>query len=203
MYSKQYLHLPKKFNTLVKYLRQNSYNTLEKAIYHFADSNYKPDLNTDDVYNRLFLEYFLKTPYANVDMFGNIDKVCKKIFKRTYKAFKENIFKCKELLAGENRAFFFDKNKLDTMRKTLDIKDDELIIDTSDPKASGNLLTAMKEHRGKKVFFILFDNYFALSNTLAEYDFVENKDFVNLVYFLSDNDDIEIELDTKEIVQAM
>ena len=202
LYSTKYLKLPRKFNALITYLREKSEQTIGKEIYHLTGSA-KPDLNTDDVYNRLYLEYFLKTPYATVDIFGNMGKECVKLFKRTYNESKEFLLHFTNLLAERKRAFFVDKSNLDAVRQIFAMKNDELIIDASSPLALGNLLLEMQKSQGKKIFFIMFGEYLALRNALIQRGFVENEDFVNLLSFLSEKNGLNVDFDTKEIVQAM
>lgn len=145
LYSEDILKLPRKFNALVIYLRNNPKNSIGKEIYHFGGA--KPDLNTDDIYNRLYFEYFLKTPYANVDMFGNLDKA----FMKQYDRFKMEFLHYTNLLALRERVFLIDKAYLEQIRRILVIKDDELLIDASDFPATKKFLDTTSELKGKKL----------------------------------------------------
>lgn len=195
LFSEKYLKLPRKFNAMVTYLRKNPF--IGKEIYHFAGR--KPDLNTDDVYNRLYLEYFLKTPWANVDMFGNIDKY----FKRFYNENKNTLLHFTNLLAERERVFFVDGNDVEAIRQIFAVRDSELLIDADDPNGGGKFLDALNESCGKKVVFILSVNYFAIRIALLQNGFVEGRDFVNGIMFLSEQYGVNLGFDSREIVQAM
>ena len=202
LFSKDIFKLPKKFNVILNILRMFAPTSrIDREIYHFAGS--KPGLNIDDIYHKLYLEYFLKTPYVNVDMFGNIHKACKEIFDRSYNNSKNDLLHFTNLLTHRKRAFFVNTNNLDAIRQIFEIKDDELVIESFDTNSAGNLLLAMKESQGKKIFFILFDKYLALRNALIQRGFVENVDFVDILSFLSEKHGVKVDFDSREILQEM
>lgn len=201
LFSKKYFKLPGKFNLHVNYIRRIKESPhLEKAIYHFAGGNVtKPSLNTDDIYDRLYLEYFLKTPWANVDMFGNIDK----FFNRFYNESKNTLLHFTNLLAERERAFFVEGNNQEAVSNIFAVQDKELVLDASAPDGGEKLLSALNESRGKKIFFILTSNYFAIRIALLQRGFVEGEDFVNGIMFLSEQHGVKTNFDSRAIVREM
>ena len=203
LFSEKYLHLPYRFNLLVKDIRLISPKPyrLEKAIYHFA--GIKPWFDTNDVFNRLYLEYFLKTPWATADMFGNLNKATEKLFRHVNNGLKNTLLQVTNLLARRERAFFVDKKNLDAIKRIFAIKDDETIIDASDSEAPKNLIESLAE--GQKVFFILAGNYWQVRYFLLSQNFVEGTDFINGFMMLSEQFGIKESFDpySRELLQAM
>ena len=200
-FSKTYLKLPLKFDVIVRNMRWFfTERRIEKAIYHFA--GLKPDLNTDDVYNRLYFEYFLKTPYATADMFGNINKFFTKSFNTLINESKNDLLHFTNLLTGRERAFFVDEKNVESIRQIFAVKENELIVNSSNNNLE-NLINVINESKGKKIFFILFDNYSAIRNVLLKQGFIEGNDFVNILSFLSEKHGVKINFDSREIVQEI
>lgn len=206
LYSKNYLKLPGKFNYIMLWHRMfepSDSLRLEPAIYHFADPRAKPSLDTDDVFNRLYFEYFLKTPWATPDMFGNMDKELKNIFRTTVNNLKGNLLHFTNLLTQRQRAFFVNKHNIDAMKKIFEIKDDELIINASQIDAGEILLDEMVKSKGTKIFILFVDYYYQIGRFLLSKNFQEGIDFVNATMFLSERHGFKPNFDTKPIVQAM
>ena len=73
-FSKNYLKLPKKFNTPVEFARMNNdFDTDDRICHYITSSRGKGlGLDTNDAYNKLFLEYFIKTPWFNEESIGRL-----------------------------------------------------------------------------------------------------------------------------------
>lgn len=199
LYSKTYLKLPFKFNIIVKNMRLFSEFRLKNAIYHFAGP--KPSLNTDDVYNRLYFEYFLKTPWATADIFGNIHKNFYRILRDDFNEFKNSLLRISNLLSTRRRAFAVSEDYLDFAVRTFEIKPYELIIKLTEPE---HLIKELSYVKGEVLLFVLTnDNYPRLRNILIEHDFVEGEDFINGMVFLSERHGIKFRYDTRPIVKEM
>lgn len=179
--SGNYLHLPKKFNA-VMFVLYGKPEGIGKAIYHYAA--HKPDLNADHIYNKLYLEYFLKTPWATADMFGNIDK----FFRRQYDRLKGEFLRYTNLLYGRERLFLIDKSMTEKMRKIFAIRDDETIIDASDSVAMDKFFETLDELRDKKLIYLLSNNFNPVEDKLRKRDFLGGRDYVNAFIFLSEKD---------------
>ena len=170
---------------------------LERGIYHFAGA--KPDLDSGDAFNRLYLEYFLKTPWADADMFGNLQKALDKFWSEQ----KNLLLHMTNLLANRDRAFFVDSGNLAAAKNIFAIRDDELIITASELDAGKKLFDAMTQSRGQKIFFILAGNYSQIRVLLLNQKFVENVDFVDGTIFLSDRFVPYMRFDTRSLLQAL
>ena len=183
LFSETYLKLPGKFNVMT-YLRYRHHKfAISKEIYHFAGP--KPDLNTDNTFNKLYMEYFLKTPYATAEMFGNLDKV----FRRQYDRLKVEFLRYTNLLARRERVFLIDnKDNTEKMHKIFAIKNDELIVDASDPVAMKHFFETLNELKGKKLIYVFFNYYMPIRQKLLERNLVEGEDFADAKAFLMEKD---------------
>ena len=199
LYPKNYLKLPVKFNVMVRNMRLISEFHIDKAIYHFAVT--KPSLDTNDVYNKLYFEYFLKTPWATVDMFGNIHDFLDKSFRKFNNNAKNSLLHMNNLLSTRRRAFAVSKNLLKSAKQIFEIKDDELVITL--PTKFETLIKKLNSVKGEIVLYALTNNYPQLRNILLRRKFIEGTDFVNALSFLSEQQGIKFNFDTRAIVQEM
>ena len=197
LFSEKYLHLPREFNA-VMYILYSRPEGIGKSIYHYAVR--KPSLDTNHIYNKLYLEYFLKTPWATVDMFGNMDKA----FRRQYEHLKAQFLHYTNLLSGRERLFLIDKSMTEKMHKLFAIRDDETIIDASDSATMEKFFKTLDELRDKKLIYLLSNNFKPIENKLHERDFLGGRDYVNAFIFLSEKDGGKfVVYDPKAIVREM
>lgn len=186
LFSEKFQSLPTKFNFCLRWERELKKMSpyLGEAIYHYAGgAGNKPSLNTDDVYSKLYLEYFLKTPWANVDMFGNIDKA----FKRRYDVLKEQFLHYTNFIGKRKRIFLVHKENMDKMRRIFAIKDDELVVDVSDLEARAKFLETANELGGGYLIYMLHDAG-AIRPELVKRNLVEGSDFLDARILLSAKD---------------
>lgn len=197
VFSKEYFKLPRKFNAMIRRIR----DVVDKGICHYAGGEgAKPSLNTDNVYDKLYLEYFLKTPWATADMFGNIDKA----FRRQYDRLKTEFLRYTNLLYNRERLFLIDKSMTEKMRKIFAIRDDETIIDASDSAAMDKFFETLDELKGKKLIYLLSNNYKPVEDRLHKIDFLGGRDYVNAFIFLSAKDGGRfVVYDSKAVVREM
>ena len=174
---------------------------IEKAVYHFADPSSKPSLNTDDVFNNLYFEYFLKTPWATADIFGNINKALNKKIGEILSVARNMMLNVTNLLSERRRAFLVAEGFVESAKKIFAIKPDEPVMNLSE---GGEIfIKRMNENKGKILLFILANNYWQVRNFLIRRNFVENIDFINGFLFLSERHGVKFNLDSKEIVQTI
>ena len=202
LFSKKYLKLPGKFN--ITLIRMRAFTPkphhLEDGIYQFSAPE-RVSLNTDDVFNKLYFEYFLKTPWATADMFGNINKALDKMFRHYHNESKNNLLRLTNLISKRRRAFFIEDRFLEPAKQIFEIKDDELVMNLStDPNSLAEKLNAL---RGKVILFILIKDYPQLLDFLRNQNFVENTDFVNALAFLSERHGFKFNFDTQGLVQEL
>jgi len=201
LFSEKYLKLPYRFNEILIDMRATDPEPyhLEKAIYNFIGA--KPDLNTDDVFNRLYLEYFLKTPWATVDMFGNMEKAFNNMFRHYLNESKNTLLHMTNLLNKRRRIFFVEKEFIEPVKQIFEIRDDEPVMDLSTPLEV--LAQNLNAARGEAVLFVFVKDYLMLLNFLRSQNFVEDTDFVNAFMFLSERHGFKFNFDTKAILQEM
>ena len=201
LFSEKYLKLPYRFNENVRDIRAFDPKPLrlEKAIYHFAGA--KPDLNTDDVFNRLYLEYFLKTPWATVDMFGNMNKAFDKMFRQYLNESKDTLLRTTNLLNKRRRIFLIEDRFLAPAKQIFEIRDDETILDLSiEPE---DLAQKLNDSKGAAVLFVFVRNYPMVLNFLRSQNFREGTDFINALMFLSERHGFHFNFNTAGILQEM
>lgn len=200
LFSENYLKLPYRFNVYVYALRDSGKpHRIEKAIYHFAGA--KPDLNTDDAFNRLYLEYFLKTPWATVDMFGNIDKAVVKAVEQTLNESGNILLHVTNLLTKRRRAFLVDKGFQEPAKQIFEVNADELFMDF--PTEAENLIRELNANNGKILLFVLTGIYPQIRSFLTGQNFVEGTDFINGFLFLSERQGFKKNFDTRQIFREM
>ena len=202
LFSKKYLKLPYCFNYAVgsTWGLAPELRRVEKAIYHYA-GDAKPRLNTNDIFNRLFLEYFLKTPWATADMFGNLDKAVVKMVEQIFNESRNILLHVTNLLGSRRRAFLVDKDFLEPAKQIFAITADELVMDTSVNEKT--LLKKMTATRGKICLFILTNYYPQIGTFLVSQNFIEGTDFINGFLFLSEYQGFKVNFDTKPIVKEL
>ena len=66
-FSTSYLKLPTKFNRIMLFVRPEGEWTIEKKIYHYAANRITLGMDMNDPYNRLWMDYFIKTPWVDID----------------------------------------------------------------------------------------------------------------------------------------
>lgn len=81
-FSTSYLRLPMKFNRIVFLARDENELHIEKKIYHYASLPFTLGLYVNDPYNRLFMSYFIKTPWVDVNTATSLS--CGLPFRKNY-----------------------------------------------------------------------------------------------------------------------
>ncbi len=174
-FSKNYLKLAQKFN---------SFTVVESPpvaskIYHYAGNDF--GLDTGDAFDRLWLENFTRTPWFNVDALGNLAEE----FRKTADESALNAQFLMKVCVDRGRAFFVSPGNVEVMRKIFSVRDDEPIVEDRGENSLTELLSTMDEFRGQRTFFIFHENYAALQAPLTQRGFVENRDFVDGLNFMT------------------
>ena len=187
-FSTNYVKLPQNFNAFVRYERPKN-KAVEQKIYHYTgrENACRPEFDISERFNKLFLEYFYKTPWFGFETLGNIANSIRKHCNQRQNEF----LKISNILIQRERAFFADKRYVEILKKIFQIKDDEEFVDFAELTVPYviNLMKAMTASRGKKIFFIvLTDNYDPVRDLLVKNGFVEYVDFFNATkIMLSEN----------------
>lgn len=179
LYAANHLKLSEKFDVFVDVERTKSAEVkARRAIYHYAVEALS--LNTGDALNRLWMEYFMRTPFFDADTIGRLYAG----FRQTQIGLKQLLLIMSTTLRDRRRSFFVDPRNSDSIKKIFAVRADEEIIPTDGQAPPKKLLDAMKKSRGKKIFFICVPNF--PFGALIQAGFVFGKDFVNGLDFLSE-----------------
>lgn len=190
--------LPVKFNSFITaerlFLRSNA---IEKKIYHYTGGSFGFGLkfDTSDIFNRLYFNYFSKTPWFNLDMITNLAQAFSKFYNER-QALYLNVIK---LLADKKRAFFTEARNANAVKELFNVNDDEELIFTS--VGMQELINSMNKFKNEKIYFILVGDYNAVRNVLIQNKFIEGVDFVNGIMLLTEQQGSP--LNTYFLVRAM
>ena len=177
LYSKDYVKIHEKFDAFVNHERSLK-RPLRSAIYHYV-AGYL-NLNMSDAFNRLWMKYFIKTPWFDVDTMGRLYND----FRQMHGGLKKSLINLSALMIDKTRAFFIAPQSVDSIKKIFSIRDDEEIIFVENQTSLQKLIDSMNASRGKKVFFIMLPNF--PFQILMQAGFEYGKDFVDGFYFLSE-----------------
>ena len=177
-FAANYLKLEQKYDSFVQSDRIRNLS-LAKKIYHYAGQCI--ELKFDDDYNKLFMEHFVRTPWFNFGLMSRLGDAMRK----SNDEYILQVQRLMKLTAEHKRAFFVAANNLQAVKMLFSIKDDELIIKADSNNSIGELLAAMKELRGQKVFFICQKNYDDYKRFLFTQGFREPADFVSGMSFMT------------------
>ena len=183
-FSTRYLELPDKFNCRVAFERRHG-RAIGKNLYHYIASYESLGLDINDIYHRLYWEYFSKTPYFN-------SETLLKLFLGVRKMYVERqnlLIKISAIMSGKTRTFFTDIKNIDFIKNVFAVQDSEEILTLTSNESVQNLINLMAAQRGKKVFFIFTlyqQSYTRLRDLLKSIGFIEGQDFFNAADFLSE-----------------
>ena len=196
LFSENYLKLSKDFNCFVFRERERDVNEIGAMIYHYLFFSLKLDAN--DVFNRLFFNYFKKTPWFDIDVFTNIHHKVAELYDDRQRFLLHTIIG----LEGKKRSYFLGRNNFEAIKSIFAVKSEDALLDANQPNALNKMIDKLKKHKGKIVFLIFVDRYAALRNILLQLNFVEGRDFMNGMEFLPMQFRNTV-LDTNFIVRAM
>ncbi len=156
-FSTRALHLPVKFNRLIKWARHAKETQIEPMIYHCSHNDSVRGLGTDmsDPFNHMWMSYFIRTPWFGVDSIGRLCDSYRKIRNHLM----DGRVKSHMWLLGKTRAFFVDPKKIESTKKFFSIRDDEIIIPAENEQSLQKLLELMKMLKGKCIFFIMMQEF--------------------------------------------
>ena len=174
-FSTSYLKLPVKFNRYVMLARSENELTVGKMIYHYAGGHLGLNLDMNDSFNRLWMNYFLKTPWFNVDTIDNILKIIEQ-FDIEHSALMVPI---SAMSTNKPRVFVIDEENVNNIEIKFYVRYDEeiIIVEPKSDESLQQLIALMESERDKKAFFIGIPN---INLELEKIGFVEGKDFFNI-----------------------
>lgn len=181
-FSTRTLKLPVQFNQFVRWARRKKEPVTQK-IYHYTRDSLGLDMK--DPFNRLWLEYFAKTPWFNVETIGRLFESFKQIHINLRKA----MINLSIITVGKTRCFFATPDTVDDLKNLFSIRSDEKIILAKNEDSIQELIDAMKNYRDKSFFIIMTEKFLKKKfpfNRLKKEGFVEGKDYWKGWGFLSE-----------------
>ena len=176
-FAENYLKLDGKFNAFVsteKFLKRPVAN----KIYHFA--SHCMGLDTTDAFNALWMDYFWRSPWCDVQAIGNLYEE----FGNYDTEIKNLLMNLSSSLIGKKRAFITFAAYVDAIKKFFDASDKELLVIETFIDFN-ELIGAIKKLRKKYVFFSMVENFTIMRDIFSDIGLVENKDFFNGLNFLA------------------
>ena len=192
LFAKTYLKLPTKFNSFVRENRRLS-ETVARKIYHFAGDELK--MNSDDPFNRLWLDNFIKTPWFDAQTFGRLHASFNKVQNDLLTA----MINLSALMSGKTRIFCILQDYIDLVTKKFVIRGEDEIILISRDSSIDKLIDIMNASRGEKLFFIMAEDF--PFDVLEAAGFVNGRDYLNCFDLLPATQD-EL-LNSNSLIQAM
>lgn len=174
-FAKNYLKLAQKFDSFVVAERQLKLSVAKK-IYHYAGRSIELKLN--DEFNRLFMEYFSRTPWFNVEILGRIGEN----FRRGNDEYALIIQRLIKSCVEQRRTFFVGEKNVPAIKNLFSISENEPIIFANDENSVDNLVEKMRENR---FAIICRRNYNQIKRKLLNLGFREFVDFVNGMSFMT------------------
>lgn len=176
-FSSRSLQLSLKFNRFVRFAREDNEQDIKRNIYHYCGKLLS--LGTDDPFNRLWMDYFIKTPWFDSSVIGSLYNQIKECNVEFSKKHRKTLIKFSAELVGKTRVFVVsiesDINKLKNwVNKTYLVQENEEIFIYAGEESLQKLIDEMNSFRGKKIFLIKVP---PLIELLKEAGFVEEEDF--------------------------
>ena len=193
-FSTRTLKLSARFNKFVWCARRENETFADKKIYHYTGGG-RCQLDMRDPFNRLWMSYFIKTPWFDENSIGRLYEGVQ----RLHVELKAAMVQLSALMSGKARAFFALPQDIEMLKIFFAMRDDEEVILAETEQSLRELIDAMRRSRGKKVFFIMVANF--PFNMLIQAGFVYGKDFLNGLEFLSEANGMP--LNSYELIKAM
>ncbi len=108
--------LPGKYNLLVRYEMMHHNEMVGEGIYHYTGQAYAIDAVNN--YNRLFFEFFTKTPWCNADFIGNLAR-------HLHQSNRSLMMGFANLIAGKKRIVIGNEDDKEKLSKMLMLKEKE------------------------------------------------------------------------------
>lgn len=198
LFSKNYTRLPVKFDSFVCNERsQGRITQTAPKIYHCTSPTLLLDMS--DPYNRMWMDYFIRTPFFDAAAIGRLYTGFKKNYSQLSAGKKTSMIQLSAMMSGKIRAFFAAPADFDTVRRIFFVRPDEELIPAENAESLKKLLDAMHTARGQKIFFVMLPKF--PFQILTKAGFIPGRDFLNGVEFLPDKKDAS--LDSYELIKAM
>lgn len=173
-FSTRYLKLLAKFNRPSQIVRLEK-ESVTKKIYHYSGGDFGVGvgLEMSDELNRLFMNYFAKTPWFDTEAVGRLYEK----FQQVHVDLRDSLKNLSVAMNTRARAFIVLENDIKRLVEIFSVRADEEIILINQHVHFQKLLDVMNASYGRKIFFIMIPNF--PFNLLKEAGFVSGKDFLN------------------------
>ena len=176
-YGNVYRKLPLKYNVFVPVRRYKGIKCIEPAIYHF-DSGSLGMFVQDDIYDRLFYQTFMQTPWCDVDFLMRTFHLVEMVHDQQ----KILIQQASNQAAHRQRVFCGAAEDWEAIADIFSCQgNDEFveIISTNGKVDEKLLLTCMRQKKGKAIFLIFVPQFAPVSYCLQQHGFYENDDYLD------------------------
>ncbi len=191
------LKLSAQANQFVRWARRNKEPLAEKIYTYTADSL---QLEVSDPFNRLWLEYYSKTPWLNAETFGKLFESFRLIYAQLNDRMKTSMRTTSAVVSGKKRAFFTMPQNIQVVKKLFNVRDDEEIIPAGSPDSIKILIEVMQRSAGETIFFIVIPKF--RFDVLTKAGFSFGKNFVNGIEYLSELNKLPI-INSNQLIKAM
>ena len=197
LFSKNYLKLPERFDVFVGMVRQHGQHKIRKAIYHYygGSRGVGIGMDTNDAFNRLWMDYFLKSPWFDSSAIGRLYKNVRQ--DQTH--MRKIALNLSSTLRDKARAFMVLEKDLNSLVENFSVRNDEEILLIAVGTHVQKIIAEINSARNEKIFFVMLPDF--PFNALTKAGFVPNKDFVNGLDFLSEVQGVP--LNSYPLIQAM
>ena len=180
-FSKMALKLPAKFNKHIQFIRLEK-EKLDRKIYHYSGSGIGIGLGLDmnDEFNRLWMKYFLKTSFLDVEAIGHLYEG----FLNIKNNVEKSALKLSIIFSNKPRAFVILEKDIYRVVENFSVKPGEEILAIESSLPLPKLLDLMNASRGEKIFFIMLPGF--KFKHLEAACFVRGKDFLDGYDFFLD-----------------
>ena len=89
------------------------------------------------------------------------------------------------IMSGKQRAFFVEPQNIDAVKEIFYINPNEEIIPAETIASLEKMFDSLTNAKGKKIIFMVVNNFPVISGFLTKAGFVEGRDFINGMAFLS------------------
>ena len=175
LFAERYIKLPARFDHFVtdkRFLGETECG----EIYHYVLESLQ--MNINDPFNRLWWQYFARTPWFDAEIIGRMDEG----IRRLYNDLRGALIGLTATMSGKTRAFVVRKGDVESVKKLFAIRDDEELIVADKYTPLQEVFESLNASRSKKIFFILIPDFPFVN--FEKLGFVHGKDFINGFEFL-------------------
>ncbi len=172
-FSTRFVKLPRKFNRFTRWAQGEP---IGARIYHYTVNYLQPDMR--DAFNRLWLDYFARTPWFESDSVG---RLCNSIG-QIYGDMRGAMIRLTAMISGKTRVFVVRKGDAAAIKKIFAVRDDEDVIISDKYTPLQEVFETLNSSGGKKILFVCVPDFPFVN--FEKLGFVRGKDFINCVELL-------------------